>query len=389
MELRFFCEIQGSNDMKKFLVMPDSFKGTMNAVEVCDIIGQGLQDRFPDARITKVPLADGGEGTVDSYLHAFGGQKVFVRVTGPFGEKTDGYYGRYGDTAVIEMAAAAGYVMAGRRKDPATATTYGVGELIKAAVTAGCREIILGLGGSCTNDGGAGMAAALGTRFYDKDDELFVPTGNTLCRIKRIDTAVSDRLLDGISITAMCDVKNMLYGRNGAAYVFSPQKGADAEMVRELDYNLRCFAETVKTSLDTDISTIKCGGAAGGMGAGTLVFLHATLKSGIDVILDVLDFETILPEYNAVFTGEGQFDMQSLNGKVVTGISRRAAKFKVPVITIAGSVRDVGVDIGRLGISAVYQAASSEYDSFEELSRNCRDDLYRAAVRAADDPHIL
>ena len=180
----------------------------------------------------------------------------------------------------------------------------------------------------------------VGTRFYDKDDELFVPTGNTLCRIKHIDTAVSDRLLDGISITAMCDVKNMLYGRNGAAYVFAPQKGADAEMVRELDYNLRCFAETVKTSLNIDISTIKCGGAAGGMGAGTLVFLHATLKSGIDVILDVLDFETILPEYNAVFTGEGQFDIQSLNGKVVIGISRRAAKFKVPVITIAGSVRE-------------------------------------------------
>ena len=374
--------------MRKFLVMPDSFKGTMDAAEVCDIMEQGIRNRYPDAVITSVPLADGGEGTVDSYLHVFPGEKIYMDVTGPFGEKVAGYYGKYDDTAVIEMAAAAGYVLAGDRRDPAAATTYGVGELIKAAVDAGCRKIILGLGGSCTNDGGAGMAAALGTKFYNENNELFVPTGNTLCRINRIDKSETDRLLRDTEVTAMCDVRNMLYGRNGAAYVFAPQKGAGPEMVKELDHNLRCYAEVIKTSLNIDISKVQCGGAAGGMGAGAVVFLNASLKSGIDVILDVLKFEDILPGYDAVFTGEGQFDRQSLNGKVVIGIARRAGSSSVPVIIIAGMVREISLDIAQLGISAVYQAAPHEYSSDEELQANCRKDLFKAASRAAGDPHI-
>ncbi len=370
---------------KKYLIMPDSFKGTMDSAEVCEIMKAAVLEKNPDAEVITIPVADGGEGTVDCFMSVFDGEKKTVTVTGPYNEKVQAAYGIAGDTAIIEMAAAAGFALTDNgKKDPSAAGTYGVGELIRDAVQSGCRHIILGLGGSCTNDGGAGMAAALGTVFYDEAGSAFIPAGRNLDRIRRIDKTSSDRFLENVTVEAMCDIENPLYGPKGAAYVFAPQKGADEAMVRMLDSNLRKYADTVKAETGVDISEIAGGGAAGGTGAGAYVFLGAELRRGIDVMLDMLEFENLIKDCSVIFTGEGSFDSQSLGGKVVVGISRRAMKSGIPVIVAAGNAAD---DIGGLsdvGITAVYQTNPGTYKNQNEVFANCREDLRRTMLEILD-----
>ena len=370
---------------KKYLIMPDSFKGTMDSIEVCEIMKSAVLEKNPGAEVVTVPVADGGEGTVDCFLSAFGGEKKTVTVTGPYGKKVQAAYGITGDTAIIEMAAASGFALTDNgMRDPSAATTFGVGELVRAAVESGCSRIILGLGGSCTNDGGAGMAAALGTVFYDEAGRSFVPAGRNLDRISRIDKTASDRLLGNVAIEAMCDIDNPLYGPRGAAYVFAPQKGADEAMVRVLDGNLKKYAETVKAETGADISELAGGGAAGGTGAGAYVFLGARLRQGIDVILDMLGFEELIKDCRVIFTGEGSFDSQSLGGKVAVGISRRAMKSGIPVIVVAGNVADNISGLSEVGITGVFQTDPGTYDSQSEMFANCRKDLKRTMLEILD-----
>ena len=370
---------------KKYLIMPDSFKGTMDSIEVCEIMKSAVLEKNPGAEVVTVPVADGGEGTVDCFLSAFGGKKKMVTVTGPYGKKVQAAYGITGDTAIIEMAAASGFALTDNgMRDPSAATTFGVGELVRDAVESGCRRIILGLGGSCSNDGGAGMAAALGTVFYDEAGRSFVPAGRNLDRISRIDKTASDRLLGNVAIEAMCDIDNPLYGPRGAAYVFAPQKGADEAMVRVLDGNLKKYAETVKAETGADISELAGGGAAGGTGAGAYVFLGARLRQGIDVILDMLGFEKLIKDCRVIFTGEGSFDSQSLGGKVAVGISRRAMKSGIPVIVVAGSVADNVSGLSEVGITGVFQTDPGTYDSQSEMFANCRKDLKRTMFKILD-----
>lgn len=370
---------------KKYLIMPDSFKGTMDSIEVCEIMKSAVLEKNPGAEVVTVPVADGGEGTVDCFLSAFGGKKKTVTVTGPYGKKVQAAYGITGDTAIIEMAAASGFALTDNgMRDPSAATTFGVGELVRDAVESGCRRIILGLGGSCSNDGGAGMAAALGTVFYDEAGRSFVPAGRNLDRISRIDKTASDRLLGNVAIEAMCDIDNPLYGPRGAAYVFAPQKGADEAMVRVLDGNLKKYAETVKAETGADISELAGGGAAGGTGAGAYVFLGARLRQGIDVILDMLGFEKLIKDCRVIFTGEGSFDSQSLGGKVAVGISRRAMKSGIPVIVVAGSVADNVSGLSEVGITGVFQTDPGTYDSQSEMFANCRKDLKRTMLEILD-----
>lgn len=370
---------------KKYLIMPDSFKGTMDSIEVCEIMKSAVLEKNPGAEVVTVPVADGGEGTVDCFLSAFGGEKKTVTVTGPYGKKVQAAYGITGDTAIIEMAAASGFALTDNgMRDPSAATTFGVGELVRAAVESGCSRIILGLGGSCTNDGGAGMAAALGTVFYDEAGRPFVPAGRNLDRISRIDKTASDRLLGNVAIEAMCDIDNPLYGPRGAAYVFAPQKGADEAMVRVLDGNLKKYAETVKAETGADISELAGGGAAGGTGAGAYVFLGARLRQGIDVILDMLGFEELIKDCRVIFTGEGSFDSQSLGGKVAVGISRRAMKSGIPVIVVAGNVADNISGLSEVGITGVFQTDPGTYDSQSEMFANCRKDLKRTMLEILD-----
>ena len=340
--------------MKKCVVVSDSFKGTVSSREICEIAQRVIPRHFPACEVVCIPVADGGEGTVDCFVQAMGAQRVGVTVTNALGEKSAAAYARLGELAIIEMAAAAGLPQVGALRCPGTATTYGVGELIAHAVDSGCRKILLGLGGSATNDGGCGCAAALGIRFYDADGQSFVPVGDTLGRIARIDTAKADELLRSVEIMVMCDVTNPLYGPTGAAYVFAPQKGADAEKVKSLDAGLRHFGDVIRSQLGIDVSRMPGAGAAGGMGAGCVALLGGMIQSGIDAVLDVTGFDRQLEGTDLVITGEGRIDSQSADGKVVSGVARRTRAKGVPLIAIAGGIADSAGAVYDIGVSAMF-----------------------------------
>lgn len=301
--------------MKKVILAPDSFKGTMSSIKICNIMEEVINKHIPDIDVIKIPVADGGEGTVECFLEALGGSIIQTEVSGPFFDKINSFYGILPDhtTAIIEMAAAAGLPLAGDKKDPTITTTYGVGELIKHAVTEnGIRKIIIGLGGSSTTDGGTGMASALGIKFYDEMDKEFIPVGGTLEKIARIDLSGLIKEIKDCTIVAMCDVDNPLYGKNGAAYIFGPQKGADDESVRLLDKGLEHLANQLKRQFNLNVAQKPGAGAAGGLGAGILAFLNGSLESGIETVLDTVKFDALLSDANIVFTGEGRIDGQSL-----------------------------------------------------------------------------
>lgn len=363
--------------MKKAILMPDSFKGTMSSSEICAIMKGRILEYFPSCDVISIPVADGGEGTVDCFLEAMNGERVNVRVKGPFMDDIDSFYGivmTSCKTAVIEMAAAASLPMVSGREDPRVTTTYGVGQLIRHAVLNGCKKIIVGLGGSCTNDMGAGAAAGAGAKFFDKDGKEFVPTGATLEKIADVDLSELKALLDGIEMVAMCDIDNPLYGRTGAAYVFAPQKGADADTVKLLDANLVAAADTVKAKLGVDVADIPGAGAAGGMGAGMVAFFGARLMPGIDTVLDTVDFERIAADADVIFTGEGKIDSQSLRGKVVIGIAGRAKKMQKPVIAVVGDIGDNMEPAYEMGVSAIFSTNRVAVD-FSKAKLRAKSDM--------------
>ena len=340
--------------MKKCVVVSDSFKGTVSSREICEIAQRVIPRHFPACEVVCIPVADGGEGTVDCFIQAMGAQRVGVTVTNALGEKSAAAYARLGELAIIEMAAAAGLPQVGALRSPGTATTYGVGELIAHAVHSGCKRILLGLGGSATNDGGCGCAAALGVGFLDADGQSFVPVGDTLGRIARIDTAEAEALLRSVEITVMCDVTNPLYGPTGAAYVFAPQKGADAEKVKSLDAGLRHFGDVIRSQYGLDVGAMPGAGAAGGMGAGCVALLGGMIQSGIDAVLDVTGFDRQLEGADLVITGEGRIDSQSAGGKVISGVARRTKAKGIPLIAIAGGIADSAGAVYDIGVSAMF-----------------------------------
>ena len=338
--------------INKIIVVPDSFKGGISSEKFCKIAHTAIGNIYPTAQVVTMPIADGGEGTVDAFLSAIGGQKVTATVKNPFFEDIESFYGMLPDkTAVIEMAVCAGLPLAKGREDPLNTTTFGVGQLISLAIMDGCKSIILAMGGSATNDAGCGMASALGVKFFDESGNEFIPTGGTLCKIEIIDTT---SLKLGVPVTAMCDIDNPLFGEQGAAYVFAPQKGADQNTVELLDKGLRHFAEVAKSQLDIDLTSLFGGGAAGGLGAGAVCFLNAKLKMGIDVLLDIANFDRLLDDTDFVITGEGKLDTQSLRGKAVIGVAKRAKAKEVPVIAVVGDIGDNIEEAYELGISGVF-----------------------------------
>lgn len=342
--------------MEKILLVPDSFKGTLSSRQVCQVMAGQLRRFFPQAQVKSIPVADGGEGSVEAFLAAAGGERRTRTVTGPFGEPVDAFYGILGDgrTAVIEMAACAGLPLAEGRLNPERATTYGVGELLLAAKEAGCTKAILGLGGSCTNDGGAGAAAALGAKFTRADGTAFVPTGGTLGEIAALDVSPVAQALQGMELTAMCDIDNPLYGEAGAAVVFAPQKGADAAMVARLDAGLRHLGQVSARCLGRDFSHLPGAGAAGGLGFGMAAFCGAQLRMGIDAVLDAVGFDSLLPGTDVVFTGEGKIDSQSARGKVVSGVAARCRKAGVPVVAVVGQIGQGFEEMYQQGLTAVF-----------------------------------
>lgn len=326
--------------MKKIILAPDSFKGTMTSSEICAVMKSEIKAVYPDCHAVSFPVADGGEGTVAAMVEAVGGKTVEAKVKGPFGEEISSFYGLLNNgAAVIEMAAAAGLPMVRGREDPMRTTTYGVGQLIKKAVLDGAENILIGLGGSCTNDGGCGAASALGVRFFDREGREFLPVGGNLCDIAKIDVSEAQRLLKGVTLRLMCDVDNSLYGEKGAAFVFAPQKGADEETVRLLDKGLEHLGGLLE-GICPGVSALPGGGAAGGMGAGLRAMLGAQIVSGIEGVLDAAGFEAMLEGCDLVITGEGRIDAQSLRGKVVFGVCRRAKKAGVPVCAVVGDALD-------------------------------------------------
>ena len=341
--------------MEKILLVPDSFKGTLSSRQVCQVMAGQLRRFFPQAQVKSIPV-DGGEGSVEAFLAAAGGERRTRTVTGPFGEPVEAFYGILGDgrTAVIEMAACAGLPLAEGRLNPERATTYGVGELLLAAKEAGCTKAILGLGGSCTNDGGAGAAAALGAKFTRADGTAFVPTGGTLGEIAALDVSPVAQALQGMELTAMCDIDNPLYGEAGAAAVFAPQKGADAAMVARLDAGLRHLGQVSARCLGRDFSHLPGAGAAGGLGFGMAAFCGAQLRMGIDAVLDAVGFDSLLPGTDVVFTGEGKIDSQSARGKVVSGVAVRCRKAGVPVVAVVGQIGQGFEEMYQQGLTAVF-----------------------------------
>lgn len=342
--------------MEKILLVPDSFKGTLSSRQVCQVMAGQLRRFFPQAQVKSIPVADGGEGSVEAFLAAAGGERRTRTVTGPFGEPVEAFYGILGDgrTAVIEMAACAGLPLAEGRLNPERATTYGVGELLLAAKEAGCTKAILGLGGSCTNDGGAGAAAALGAKFTRADGAAFIPTGGTLGEIAALDVSPVAQALQGMELTAMCDIDNPLYGEAGAAAVFAPQKGADAAMVARLDAGLRHLGQVAARCLGRDFSHLPGAGAAGGLGFGMAAFCGAQLRMGIDAVLDAVGFDSLLPGTDVVFTGEGKIDSQSARGKVVSGVAARCRKAGVPVVAVVGQIDQGFEEMYQQGLTAVF-----------------------------------
>lgn len=343
--------------MKKVIIIPDSFKGTLSAKQICRILKEKVHQQFPACEVVTVPVADGGEGSVDCFLEVLGGRKETVQVHGPYMELMEAEYGILSDgTAVVEMASCAGLPLVEDRKNPKKTTTYGVGELILAAAKAGSKRIITGLGGSCTNDGGCGMAAALGIRFYDAQDREFVPTGGTLKEIRRIDMSRREKLLDQIELLAMCDITNPLTGPEGAAHVFSPQKGADEGMIQELEAGMVHYASILEQTVQIPkIRELPGGGAAGGMGTGMAALLGARLIPGIQAVLDTVQFDTLAEHADLILTGEGKIDSQSIHGKVLSGIARRGKALGIPVVAIAGGIdREALPELYRDGLTAAF-----------------------------------
>ena len=361
----------------KIVIAPDSYKESLSAMEVANAIEAGFREIYPNAEYVKMPVADGGEGTVDAMVAATGGYKISVSVTGPTGKPVMAELGLiHQHTAVIEMAAASGLErISAAERNPLITTTYGTGEMIRAALDLGVKQFIIGIGGSATNDGGAGMLQALGYRLLDQHGRDIPRGGAGLSDLATIDISTADpRLLD-CQFKVACDVTNPLTGPMGAAQVFGPQKGADAAMVALLDENLKHYARIVTQELGADVEFVPGAGAAGGMGAALLAFMKAELHSGIDIVLAALGLESIIADADLVITGEGRLDSQTINGKVPVGVARLAKRHGKPVIAIAGSLSlDVAI-VYEHGIDSAFSAVnrvSTLHEAFDFAASNIK-----------------
>lgn len=363
--------------MKRVILVPDSFKGTMSSFEICSIMKRAINEFYPDCSVISIPVADGGEGTVDAFYSSLGGKKFYKSVTGPFlGDKTEGSYCILpDDTAVLEIASCASLPLAGERKNPKITTTFGVGELILDAINNGARKIVIGLGGSATNDAALGLASALGISFLDKNGNSFVPTGGTLSLVDDIVFNSIDKRIKEIPIIAMCDVDNTFYGENGASYIYAPQKGADENTVLELDCNMKSIAKLLYKKTGVDVQSIPGSGAAGGVGGGLCALFGAELKMGIDTLLDTVKFDELLEGADFVYTGEGRIDGQSLRGKVVVGVSRRAKKKGVKVVAFVGDIGDEVETVYNQGVSGIF-SINRVAVPYKEARLRAKDDLY-------------
>ncbi|WP_243290901.1 glycerate kinase [Bacillus sp. FJAT-47783] len=342
----------------RVVIVIDSFKGCVSSLEASKAISDGVTAVFPNADIDVVPLADGGEGTVEAFIHAVGGQLISTEVTGPLGEKTIGTYGilEDGRTAVIEIAAACGLPLVPlKKRNPLLTTSYGVGELIIHAIENGCRDFIIGLGGSATNDAGVGMLQALGFNFFTRENKRIGLGGKELRNIAKVDFTHVLPGLKQCTFRVACDVTNPLYGNNGAAYVFAPQKGANEHMVKELDEGLKNFANVTRRELQIEIQHIKGAGAAGGLGAAFLGYLNGVLAPGTDILFKMVLLEEKIKKADMIITGEGKIDGQTSMGKAPLGVAKLAKKYEKPVIALAGSIsRDEASWLHEVGMTSYF-----------------------------------
>ncbi|MDN6759978.1 MAG: glycerate kinase, partial [Lactobacillus sp.] len=339
----------------KIVIAPDSFKESMTAFEAATAIEKGFKEVMPEKEYIKVPMADGGEGTVQSIIDATGGDLKTVTVKGPLGESLEAQYGLTGDKkiAVIEMAASSGLdKVESSKRDPLKTTTYGFGELIRSALDEGVEGILLGIGGSATNDGGAGMIMSLGGKLLDKNKEPIAPTGEGLKDLAFIDTTDMHPRIKDVSFKVACDVDNPLTGPNGASYVYGPQKGGTPETLEQLDQNLKHFAYIVQEQFGKDVSSIPGAGAAGGLGAGLQGFLDAELQRGGDLLVEMLELENLVKDADLLITGEGGINHQTRFGKTPVAVSQVGKKHDVPTIALAGSLNDGYESIHEEGIIA-------------------------------------
>lgn len=355
----------------KIVIAPDSFKGSLSAAEVCKAIEVGIRSYFHDAEIVGIPMADGGEGTVETLVEATKGIIHNVWVTGPLGLPVSSFFGILGDgkTAVIEMAGASGlHLVPDPKRNPLLTTTYGTGELIKHALDTGCREFIIGLGGSATNDGGVGMAQALGGAFVDKNRRQVGFGGGALRDIVKIDLSGLDSRIKDCTFRAACDVSNPLSGEAGASAVFGAQKGATPAMILTLDKNLIYLAELIKRDLGQDVAAIPGAGAAGGLGAGLIAFCGAKLEKGIDIVLKAVKLKEKITGADLIITGEGQMDFQSCNGKTPFGVAMAAREQKIPVIALVGSIGAGAEMMFDYGIDSIFSIINRPMSSEESMT---------------------
>ncbi len=359
-------------DIKQVIIAPDSFKGTMEAAQVCRIIQASVRNYFPAAAVRCIPMADGGEGMVDAYLELLGGRKVFLTVQGLQGRPVACHYGILPDgTAVMEMAACAGLPLLDGALDPMHTTTYGVGEMLLHAERNGIRRVLLGIGGSATVDCGLGMAAALGYRFLDKNG---AQVEAVTCHMADIASIIVPDRKPKLDIIAACDVDNPLCGETGAIYTFGKQKGISEEMMPQMDAQMKRFARIIAKQTGVNVLDVPCAGAAGGMGAALLAFLNAKLKPGVELLLDAVGFDSLLKETDIVFTGEGRIDWQSIRGKVPVGVARRAQAAGVPCIALCGSVGEGAEQVYGCGVTAVFSSVGEICD-FEHVKKHCAENL--------------
>ena len=369
----------------KIVLAPDSFKGSLTSLQVANAFEKGVKRALPKANCIKVPMADGGEGTVQSLVDATGGKFVRKQVVGPVGKKVSARYGLLadGETAVIEMAEASGLPLAtGKDRNPLKTTTYGTGELMLDAVKRGARKIILGIGGSATNDGGVGMAQAIGVRFLNKQGREIneYGSGGMLDKIAGVDLRQLHPDIKKTKIIVACDVNNPLCGKQGASHVFGPQKGATPVMVKKLDANLKHLASIVRKDLRKDIAKRKGAGASGGLGFGLVAFARATMKSGIDIVLEATQIEQHFKKADLVLTGEGQVDFQTAFGKTPSGVAKAARKYGVPTIAIGGGITDDANGVFAHGIDGLESSIARDMSLDEAISRSPQN-LANAAER--------
>lgn len=346
----------------KIIIAPDSYKESLTAMEVATAIETGFKKKLPNATYIKLPMADGGEGTVQSLVDASNGRIEKCTVTAPLGEQVEAFYGLMGDgkTAVIEMAAASGlHLVKPALRNPLLTTSYGTGELIKAVLDKGFKHLIIGIGGSATNDAGIGMAQALGAKMLNKDGVEIDFGGGAISELVTIDCSHIDPRLSKIKLEVACDVDNPLCGEKGASHIFGAQKGATPEMINQLDDNLSHYADLLKKQVGCDIKNSSGAGAAGGMGATLLGLFNASLRPGIDIVMDAVQLDTLLSDADLVITGEGRIDSQTIFGKTPIGVAKAAKKYKLPVIAIAGCLSDDCDVVYEHGIDSVFSVITA------------------------------